>query len=184
MIIGYEISGYDNDSYMTGTCDTLFDLPFLPKCDKCGYRTDYRYTNKDFILKRKTLDFSSTYDGVTIVSLKFKEFCGRYGYSNLIFVGLPKSSDYFQFYINNSVIKYDASLKENLCDSCGQYESVIGPSAQLNSIAEPLPDGFYQSDLWFASRNEKSPIIIISPITLGYLTKDKFKNFCLTKVET
>src|SRR6185436_17042918 len=95
MIIGYEVTGYDNDSYMTGSCEKLFDLPFLPRCDKCGYRTDYRYTNKDFKLKRKTLDFSSTYVGVTIVSLKFKEFCIRYGYKNLVFIDLPKSPNYF-----------------------------------------------------------------------------------------
>lgn len=67
MTIGYELSGYDNDSYMTGSCNKLFHLPFLPKCDKCGYRTDYRYTNKDFTLKRKTL----TSHQLTMASILF-----------------------------------------------------------------------------------------------------------------
>jgi hypothetical protein len=183
MIIGYEIIGYDNGSHMTGSCKKLFDLPFLPKCEKCGYRTDYRYTNKDFVLKRKTLDFSSTYDRVTIVSLKFKEFCNRHGYKNLMFVDLPKSPNFFQFYIKDSVLKYNARLKEKLCDTCGQYESVIGPSLQLDQITKPFDDGFYQSDLWFASGNEKSPIMIISTETKQNLEKEKFKNICLTKIE-
>ena len=183
MIIGYEITGYDNDSYMTGSCKELFDLPFLPKCDKCGYRTDYRYTNKEFQIKRKTLDFSSTYDGVTIVSLKFKEFCIRYNYRNLEFIDLPKSPYFFQFFVKDNFIKYNARLKENLCDKCGQYESIVGPSMQLDNFAKPLEDGFYQSDLWFAGGNEKSPVIIISPTTKEKLTKEKFKNICLDKIE-
>ena len=183
MIIGYEMTGYDNNSYMTGSCEKLYDLPFIPKCDKCGYRTDYRYTNKDFKIKRKTLDISSTYDGITIVSLKFKEFCNRYDYKNLVFVDLPKSPNFFQFYTQDNLINYSASLKENLCEKCGQYESIVGPSMQLDNITKPLEDGFYQSDLYFASGNEKSPIIIISPVTKENLQKEKFKNICLSKIE-
>lgn len=46
MTIGYEISGYDNDSYMTRSCDKLFhEIEHVPKCDKCGFRTDFRYNN-------------------------------------------------------------------------------------------------------------------------------------------
>lgn len=75
MTIGYEISGYDNDSYMTRSCDKLFhEIEHVPKCDKCGFRTDFRYNNLNFKLKRNTLDFSSTCDGVTIVSLKSRSF--------------------------------------------------------------------------------------------------------------
>jgi hypothetical protein len=183
MIIGYELTGYDNDSYMTGSCDKLFDLPFLPKCDKCGYRTDYRYTDKDFKIKHRTMDVSSTYDGVQIVSLKFKEFCDRYDYKNLIFVDLPKSPSFYQFYIEGNIIPYSARLKEKLCDKCGQYESTIGPTLQLENFSEPLKDGFYQSDLWFGSGNGKSPVIIISPDTKEKLIKEGFNNICLTTIE-
>lgn len=184
MIIGYEISGYDNDSYMTGSCDKLFpELITIPKCDKCGYRTDYRFTNIDFKLKRKTLDFSSTYDGITIVSLRFKEFCNRYGYENLEFIELPKSPTFFQLNIQGNIIEYEAGLKENLCDKCGQFESVVAPSMKLDNLLETLNDGFYQSDLWFASGNEKTPIIIISPTTRENFLKENFKNICFTEIK-
>ncbi|NDV95812.1 hypothetical protein D0T84_12955 [Dysgonomonas sp. 521] len=184
IIIGYRMSGYDNNSYMTGSCDKLFpELKSVPKCDACGYRTDYRYTNKDFKLSRKTLDVSSTYDGVTIVSLKFKEFCIRYGYSNLEFIALPKSPDFFQFHINGNILPFAASTKEDLCKWCNQYESIVGPSMITDNIKEPLPDGFYQSDLWFASRNEKSPVMVISPVTKDRMTREGFKNMCLNKIE-
>jgi hypothetical protein len=184
MTIGYEISGYDNGSFMTGSCEKLLDLPFLPKCDECGYRTDYRYTNKEFKLMRKTLDFSSTYDVVTIVSLKFKEFCNRYGYKNLVFIELPKSPYFFQFYIEGNFLQYDATLKENFCSNCKLYESVIGPSLNVDNFTNLLEDGFYQSDLWFASGNEKSPVLIISPATKENLAKEKIRNICFTKIES
>ena len=52
-----------------------------------------------------------------------------------------------------------------------------------DNIKEPLLDGFYQSDLWFASGNEKSPIIIISPITKEKLDRENFKTICMNKIE-
>ncbi len=184
MLVGYEISGYDNDSYMTGSCDKLFPELFdIPKCNKCGYRTDYKFTNKEFQLKRKSMDYSSTYDGITIVSSKFKEFCEQYSYDNLKFVELPNHPTFFQFYVEGNILKYNARLNENLCTECDQFESVVGPSLNLETINEQLKDGFYQSDLWFASRNEKSPITIISPTTKQNLDKEGFKNICLNKIE-
>jgi hypothetical protein len=185
MIIGYEISGYDNDSHMTGNWNRL--LPeiksLIPKCAKCGYRLDYRFINPYFNLTRKTLDYSATYDGVTIVSLKFKEFCIRYGYGNLEFGDLPGTSNFYTFSVIGNELAYNFRAKEKLCERCGQYESVIGPSLNLDTINEPLTDGFYQSNIWFAGGNEKSPITIIAPSTRDILVKEKFKGICFTKVE-
>jgi len=185
MIIGYEISGYDNNSYMTGSWNKF--LPeinsIIAKCDKCGYKLDYKFINPHFKLKKKTLDISSTYDGVTIVSLKFKEFCLRYGYSNLEFIELPSEPNFFFFAIKNKLLTYNYSLKEKFCEKCGQYESITGPYLNVDKINEPLPDGFYQSDLWFASGNEKSPVILIAPSTKINFDKENFKNICFSVIE-
>ena len=98
MIIGYELFGWDNNSHMTGSCEKLFtELKDIPRCKVCGYRTDYRYNDPEFILRRKGFDFSSTYDGIEIVSLRFKEFCQQNGYDNLVFIPLLKAPNYFQF---------------------------------------------------------------------------------------
>lgn len=183
MIIGYELTGYDNDSYMTGSCEKLFEIPEIPKCKKCGYRLDYKFTNKSFKLKRKTLDISETYDGITIVSLKFKEFCIRNKYTNLTFIDLPNAPNFYQLYIVGNTLKYEAILKEKFCEECQQYESVVGPSLNKENITKPLNDGFYQSDLWFASGNEKSPTIIISSETLKKLKIEKIKGICSNKIE-
>ena len=170
LLIGYEITPWSNDSWMTGSCDKLFpELEDIPKCLVCGYRTDFRYTNPHFKLRKKSLDYSGTYDGVTIVSNKFKVCCENLWYSNLVFVPLQKAPGFFQFYITDSFITYSAHRKEKLCHNCGQYESIIGPTIDLHHISEPLEDGFYQSDLWFASGNEKHPIYLVAPETMTKL---------------
>ncbi|MDR1518467.1 MAG: hypothetical protein LBS52_10375 [Dysgonamonadaceae bacterium] len=47
------------------------------------------------------------------------------------------------------------------------------PIINLEKLQEPLKDGFYQSDLWFASRNVKHPIMIIAPETYEKLKDEK-----------
>lgn len=176
MVLGYELFGWDNNSHMTGSCDKLFsELTDIPKCNVCGYRTDYRYHNPNFKLRRKAYDYSSTYDGITIVSNAFKEFCEENKYDNLEFIALPKALGFFQFNVNGNLIEYTAHRKENLCTTCGFYESVVGPTINLEKINNPLKDGFYQSDLWFASGNEKSPIFLIAADTFKKLKEKKFK---------
>jgi len=180
LLIGYEILPWDNQSWMTGSSEKLFpELTDIPKCLVCGYRTDFRYTNLNFKLKRKSLDYSGTYDGITIVSKKFKICCEELGYSNLFFIALPKAPGFFQFYIKDNFISYSAHRKEKLCEACEQYESIIGPTIDLHNVHEPLEDGFYQSDLWFASGNEKSPTYLIGPETMA-----KFKGAGLKGIST
>jgi hypothetical protein len=163
MIIGYEIYGRANASQMTGSCEKLFPDIKVPQCPVCSYRTDYRVTNPKFILKRKNYDFSFTYDGIIIVSIRFKDFCLSQGYKNFVFVPLPKYPRFFQFYVEGNTIEYKAHQKENFCEYCLQYESVIGAAMNLEKVDNALADGFYQSDLWFATGNEKSPIIVVAP---------------------
>jgi hypothetical protein len=182
--VGHAIYGPDNDSYMTADRENILEeLTNIPICDKCGYRTDYRYNNVYFKLTRKTYEFSYTYDGVMIVSLRFKEFCDRNGYDNLRFIELERSFGFFQMCVTNNVVPYKATLKEKLCDKCGQYEEIIGPSIDEQKVHEPLKDQFYQSDLWFGSGNAKSPVLIVGEATKERLKKEKFKNIVFNKIE-
>jgi hypothetical protein len=161
----------------------LEGLTNIPTCDKCGYRTDYRLNNVHFKLTRKIYEFSYTYDGVVIVSLRFKEFCGRNGYNNLRFIELERSFGFFQMSVTNNVLPYRARLKEKLCDKCGQYEEIIGPSIDEQKVHEPLKDQFYQSDLWFGSGNSKSPVLIVGEATKRKLEGEKFKNIIFKSIE-
>ena len=187
MIIGYSISGEDNDSFMCSSADEILEnMENLSVCSQCGYRTNYFYINNNFKVSRRVYDLSSTYDGYTIVSRKFKEFCDRKGYKNIEFKELDKDPDFFAL-IALKVIEYDTDRNnpqyENYCEACSNYESVIGPSPiYLKGITEPLADGFYRTDILFASGNEKSPLIIIGPETKEAILKEGFKGIDFEKI--
>ena len=96
MIVGYSITGDDNDSFMCSSADEVLEnMKGLSVCPVCKYRTDFFYINKNFKMSRRNKDFSSTYDGYDIVSRKFKEFCERRGYENIDFRGLKNEPDFF-----------------------------------------------------------------------------------------
>ena len=158
----------------------------LHVCSKCGYRTDFFYINRKFRVSRRVYDLSCTYDGYTIVSRKFKEFCDRKEYKYIEFKEFDKDYDFFALFPVN-VVEYDTDRNkpqyENYCESCGNYESVIGPSPiYLKGVTEPLADGFYRTDIMFASGNEKSPLIIIGPETKETILKEGFKNIYFEKI--
>ena len=183
MIIGYNIGGEFNDSHMFDADDKN-----LPICKKCGYVTDYDYVDPNFNLKKEIYDISYTYDGRVIVSLKFKEFCLRNKYLGVEFHELEKNPNYFIFKVNN-ILKFDTKKRklnyENYCNICGNYESVTPASPiLLQNVSSPLKDGFYATDLHFASGNEKSPLLIIGIETFKKIKKEKFKGIYLFKIES
>jgi hypothetical protein len=90
-------------------------------------------------------------------------------------ISLIKVPGFFQFWINGNIIESTAHRKEHLCTICGQFESVIGPGIDLEKISVPLAEGLYQSDFWFASGNEKSPLTIVAPETFRKMKVEKFK---------
>ena len=57
----------------------------------------------------------------------------------------------------------------------GNTKALLGPAINLDDIHEPLGDGFYQSDLWFASGNEKHPIYLVAPETITKLKAARLK---------
>ncbi|MBU0982129.1 Zn-ribbon domain-containing protein [Patescibacteria group bacterium] len=180
MIIGYSLYGPDNDSYMCSDCENIHEgMEGLKACPNCGYRTDFQYVNKQFKMKRRVYDFSFTYDGYPICSLRFKEFCVRQKYRNLEFDEFDTTN---KFYIirPTEILEYDLTRShprfDKFCDTCRNFESVTKPyPAYIQNITKELADGFYRSDLMFASGNEKSPLIIIGKETRERLKKEKMK---------
>lgn len=182
MIIGYDISCEDNDSQMFPSGD-----PNWPRCSKCGYTTDFDYISPLFKLGKQLYDISSTYDNKTIVSLKFKEFCLRNKYRGVGFKELPNDPGFFKLEVNN-MVKFDAEKAKlryyKYCDECHSYESVTpGIPIFLKGISKPLGDGFYATDVHFASGNEKGPLFIIGVETYEKMKKEKFRGIVFTKIE-
>lgn len=182
MVVGYLLSGNDNGSFFFDQNDES-----LPICDQCGYVTDFDYMSPIIKLRTKKYDISSTYDNREIVSDKFKRFCLDNHYTGLIFKPLPNNSDFYLFTINN-ILKFDTD-KANLryykfCNKCGNYESVTPAiPVVLKDVDAPLADGFYATDVNFASGNEKGPVFIIGITTYEKLKRHKFKGINFLKIE-
>lgn len=148
-------------------------------CSECGYRTDFEFYDPDFTPVRTVFDCSSTYDNFVIVSLKFKEFCVRHGYTNIEFRPFAKTKKFYWLVAKNEV-EFDSQRSKtrfmDYCEACGNYESVVGVTpAFLKGIDKPLADGFYRTDLAFGGENAKTPVTIIGVETYEKMKKEKFK---------
>lgn len=174
MIIGYVLNGSDNDSFMIGDEKHIE----VPCCLKCGYLLDFNYHNPFYRIKRKVYDYSHPYDIGNIVSLKFKEFCIREEYKNIVFKEFERETNFFQLIVNN-VIKFDfdrgKTRFKNFCDVCLNYEEAIITFIYLKNTFKELDNGFYRTDLVFGAKNKKNPLIIVDSNTYQKLKREKMK---------
>lgn len=160
-IIGYTLSGQDNDSYM------FEDDSCLEKCDMCGYRIDFSAYNPEYRLARKTQrDITATYDGQWIVSDRLRLVCEANGVADVLFRPFNKEPRFFQF-ISTRVVPFDVERRKTrfikLCPKCGNYESIAGATPAYLKITKALDFGIYRTDVLFGSGNEKHPLIIVAP---------------------
>ncbi|BFL83234.1 hypothetical protein LFREDSHE_16840 [Shewanella baltica] len=173
----FSISVNDNDSFMCSSDGRVFDgMKGLSICDKCHYRTDFEYVNDDFEVKRKIYDLSSTYDGYYIASLKFKEFILREGINGVDFVALKKEPMFFAMFVR-STVQFDAekrnSRSENLCSSCGNFESFIGATPAY--LKEALCNDICRTNIMFGSGNSKHPLLVVSEKLVNQLKREKIQ---------
>lgn len=201
MILAYHFSPHDDGTHMLGKetyslprsagfHDWRFGkngVPHPATCPTCGRKTDPEYVNPHFRAKRRTWDISTTYDGYDIVSTRFRDFCQEHGWKGMSFVRLPEDKEFFVLRLS-LVLSFDARRRgtrfEDLCPSCGGFYNVIGATpVYLSGVAEPIQDGFFRSDLEFASGPEQSPLVLIGLRTAEELRKQEFQKFDLREVQ-
>lgn len=204
MIIGYELTGHDNDSYMLGEETRraisdeereFFDWRFTKDggqhpatCPKCGRKLDPNYLNPAFKLRKKRLDVSSTYDGYTIVSTRFREFCEDAGVSNVEFISLPSHPTHFWFRVSH-ILKVDTEASHGIrflypCDQCEAYAGVFGASKLVFvGVGSTVPKGISRTDIEFAQAHEQAPIIILDPDLTVAMKAERFRGICLDEIE-
>lgn len=183
MILGYVVTGPDNDGYMLDGVN----LSDTETCPACGLLLKFEYHNPDLNLRRSTFDLSHCYDLGAIVSLRLKEFCTRCNYTGIRFSSFHASQNYYQIFIDNK-IELDVIKREiqfiKKCKHCNRYKEVIGATPAFLKNEESIPDGFFASDLFFGSGNSKNPIIMVGTETREKLQAEKIKGLWFEPIYT
>ena len=134
----------------------------------------------------KGRDFLITYDGIRIVSQKFKNFCDERKYEGLTFLQFPKSPNYYYFRPNIIYpIDYQRTQPTyiNKRNCCGQYDEVLMRiNYKKKDFTPPSDDFIYRSYDMYGSKHGKSALIIIGLTTYKEMKKAKLKGLCFTDV--
>jgi hypothetical protein len=167
----YSLYGHDNDSYVLPMCQGL------ERCHVCGELLNkwiLDFTNVEIKTK---MDISYAHDGFVIVSKVFKNFCENKNYRGNRF--LPIKNDMYIMRPEN-VVEFNTEKRKtkflDQCKKCLIFSSVIGSSpAFIKSIDKIQADSFYRTDIEFASRDEKHPLVICGESIASELRKEKFR---------
>jgi hypothetical protein len=189
------VFGHDNDSFMLGPHTrkaqtdserVYFDWRFTAAdggphpacCICCGRRTDRNFIDPSFRVARRRFDLSSTYDGYTVASSRFREACqGEHG-AGLEFVAIPSDPAFFIVRANRS-LTVNRELSDlqlfNPCPTCREFAGVIGVSDLQFLDADPDAVGFWHTDLAFGEAHDQSPVLVVGMPTAKWLREKKFK---------
>ena len=137
-------------------------------------------------IKKRRYDISCTYDGVTVVSHRFKDVYETNNLTGLKFIPLPDDPDFFQIQATD-IVPFDANRRgtrfEKQCSVCGHYKSVVGATPVYLKDGSSIPDkGFVRTDLEFASDDEKSPLFLCGQTAGGILNAAKLKGLDLVPI--
>lgn len=202
-MIGYSVYGQKNDTYAFREYPQLtkyqrihqelvpdmsgVSVQGVARCEKCGDLLD-KWDNSlsGIVIKKRKYDISSTYDGVVIVSQRFKSVYEAGGLSGLVFRQLPDDAGFFAIRASK-VVEFDAERSKtrfiNQCPRCGQFESVVTPYDYLKEGSEIGEREFVRTDLEFASGDEKHPLLLCAEGAATILTSARLKGLDLIRIK-
>ena len=169
-MLGYSFYGHDNDTYF------YYDRTDIKRCPICNNLTDkWNEDISNIIITKTKIDISYSYDGILVVSEKFKKIYDENNIEGLNFIAL-KNGFYFIRPIN--VVNFDSERRKtrfiNQCKKCGMYESIAGSSPVFLKENETIPaKGFVRTDLEFGSDDEKHPLVLCGLEVGKILKKNK-----------
>jgi hypothetical protein len=112
--------------------------------------------------RRLKYDVSISYDGVVVVSPRFRELYEDAGMTGLRFTELGDNA--FAIHATETV-PFDGEKRgtrfEKKCATCGQFESVVGAAPAILAVGVSVAGlAFARTDLEFGSGDEKSPVLV------------------------
>jgi len=179
-VLGFSLSGPDNDSYMNSD---QYEINICKCLDFVKNRQ--LHLNPNFKVTKKFYDISFTYDSYLIVSDRFKQFCVDNKYSGVSFFEIPNYKTKFLMLVSN-VVKFDADRRETTFiefnSDCNEYNEVVGATPVCLLDNSILADGFYRTDIEFGRSYAKGAIILVGLETGTKLKEQKFKGLYLEKI--
>jgi hypothetical protein len=160
----------------------------LQRCQVCGellHKWDEPLAG--LVVKKRRYDIGITYDGVEVVSRRFKSVYEETALAGLVFRQLPNDPEFFSIRASRAVV-FDAARRgtsfENACPVCGRFESVIGATPPfLEAGTEVGEREFVRTDLEFASNDEKSPLLICGGFAAQSLSAAKLRGLDLVAIK-
>ena len=158
------------------------------RCEACGeLLAKWEEPLESLVVKEQRFDISCTYDGVDVVSERFKSVFVEQNLRGLTFRSLSNSPSFYAVWATR-VVEFDAERRgtrfENRCDVCGQHESVVGATpVYLKQGTNIEHDEFVRTDLEFASNDEKHPLLLCGDAAAAVLRRSKLKGLDLTPAE-
>jgi len=179
--VGNYLKGQENLSYaISGFLDEGSRL----KCDKCQSLNSPFYFDSHLNLKKKNLDFSSTYEGANIVSEKFKRFCIGNNLENLLFTPLESADGFYHFQVLGKTAEVDIEKSKftvgALCSICGFNTEIFGGVELF--IRNKKLSGFYTTDIIWRTHFVFRPRFIVDLETTKLLKDEKFKGLYFENV--
>ena len=143
--IGFSLSGHDNGLH-------FFYGAVVPACSSCALVDDPGWLHPTIRMRRRTMDFSTTYDGKTIVSDRFRSFVADE--ARISFVPLPNDPEFFVPQ-SDVTVAFDVVARGTTyqypCDVCGRSTQIAGANPVILMPEVILPEGFSRTDAVFGS---------------------------------
>lgn len=179
----YVVYGHFNDLYFF---EDRTDVRRCPVCRHLLSKWEEDLTVVP-IGKFRKLDVASSYDGVNMFSRRAKSVYEQAGMSGLQFTRLSHP-DLFAVQATD-IVRYDPTCRGarfiDKCDICGQFRFVGVGTPHVLMRGSTVPRlGFARTDLEFAEKDEKSPLLICGDEAAKILRAAKLKGLDLEKVET
>lgn len=170
-VIAKSIAECDLDAYMWNDRNTR------PDCCPICHNTLRKLINHDFSVNMKNKDIGITWDGYTIISENFKNFCIEGNYKNLRIEPLKCKGLYYFEPMTIFGLDYERYgtkfIDKRGC--CGSYDEIIRPPIMKSKDFVIQDDNFImRSEYMFGSYDHKSVITIV-----GVDTAKKMKEYGL-----
>jgi hypothetical protein len=160
----------------------------IKRCTACGeLLAKWDEPPKEIALKKLNFDFGVTYDGVKLVSKRFRSVYEQSALCGLHFWQLSGQQLFFAIQAIRTV-RFDSDRRKTRfskqCNLCGRFESVIGATpVMLKCGTEIGTHEFVRTDLEFGSNDEKSPLLLCGPVAAEVLRNEKLSGLDLEPVQ-